>query len=273
MGKKREIIVGTSGYSFDDWRGVFYPDDIPRKHWLPFYARQFSSLEINSTYYAIPRSGILKRMADITPERFQFVVKLPGEITHKRDGDFSPFRQFTERIDEILQAGKLSGLLAQFPFSFKRDGDSDEYIRFMRENLPSDIPLFVEFRHKSWDTEEAVKFVDYLGLGWVSPDEPDIPELMSRRVMATGDTGYVRLHSRDKGKWWSNGGRLRYDYDYDCAELGEIIGRIDALPATITRVFVFFNNCHGGSAVRNALAMKEMLGQNIFPEGGQIGLL
>jgi len=271
--KSREIIIGTSGYAFDDWKGVFFPEKIAQRHWLPYYAQYFPAVEINTTYYAIPRRGVLERMAQITPESFRFVVKLPGEITHKRDGDLSVFENFSSRVDEIADAGKLSGLLAQFPFSFKRSDTAEAYLPFMRDNLPREVPLFVEFRHRTWDDASTIELVDKAGLGWVSADEPDIPQLMARRVAATGDTAYIRLHSRDATKWWSEGGKLRYDYDYSNTELGEIISRINALPAPITRVFVFFNNCHGGSAVRNALAMKELLGQSVLPSGGQIGLL
>ena len=269
---EREIIVGTSGYSFDDWKDVFYPERLPRRHWLPHYARYFGAVEINSSYYAIPKPGMLERMARITPEKFRFVVKLPGEVTHKRDGDSVPFREFEERIREIPPE-KLDGLLAQFPFSFKRGERNEDYLAFMRENLPAEVPVFVEFRHRSWDDASAEELLEKLDMGWVSPDEPDLPQLMSRRVSAAGDAAYLRLHSRDAGKWWSGGGKLRYDYDYGKSELGEIVSRIHGLPAAVSRVFVFFNNCHGGSAVRNALAMKELLGQSAEPRDGQMGLL
>lgn len=271
--KDKEILIGTSGYTFDDWKGAFYPENVARKHWLPYYAQFFDVAEINTTYYAIPRPGTLGRMAEITPEGFQFIVKLPGEITHKRDGDLGIFDAFNSRIEELTDAGKLSGLLAQFPFSFKRNDRNEAYLPFMRENLPGDIPLFVEFRHKGWDDGSAIDLVERERLLWVSPDEPDIPQLMSRRVLATGDTAYVRLHSRDADKWWSEGGQLRYDYYYNDTEIGEVISRIDALPSSATKVFVFFNNCHGSNAVRNALMMKGRLGQSIEPRGGQIGLL
>jgi len=271
MKDKREIIIGTSGYSFDDWKIAFYPENVVRRLWLPYYAQRFSCVEINSSYYAIPRDGILKRMADITPDRFRFTIKVPGEITHKRDGDLTPFNQFLKRVEEIEH--KTDGLVAQFPFSFKNSDRSKDYLKFVRDNFPGEIPLFVEFRHSSWDQESVLKLLDELDIGWISPDEPDIPQLMSRKVTATGDSAYLRLHSRNAKKWWADGGKLRYDYNYQQSELGEIISRINALPAPITKVFVFFNNCHGGSAVRNALHMKEMLGQNTFPQGGQIGLL
>lgn len=271
--KDREILIGTSGYTFDDWKGVFYPENVARRHWLPYYAQFFTITEINSTYYAIPRPGVLERMAQVTPEGFRFVVKVPGEVTHKRDGEMAVFEQFNSRVDELSVTGKLSGLLAQFPFSFKRNDRNEAYLSFMRDNLPASAPIFVEFRHRGWDDGTALELVEREGMFWVSPDEPDIPQLMARRVSATGDTAYVRLHSRDAAKWWSNGGKLRYDYDYSGTELGEIISRINALPAPVTRVFVFFNNCHGGSAVRNALTMKELLGQSVEPRGGQIGLL
>ncbi len=269
---EREIIIGTSGFTFDDWKGVFYPEKIAQRHWLPYYAQFFSAVEINSSYYAVPRPGALARMAQITPPDFRFSVKVPGEITHKRDNSLAPFEQFSERLAELTETDRAEALLAQFPFGFRRSEAAEEYLAFARENLPN-IPLFVEFRHSSWDNPESVELIRGLDIGWVSPDEPAMPQLMSRKVISSGEAAYIRLHGRDASKWWSDGGKLRYDYNYNKTELGEIISRIHGLPDAVTRVFVFFNNCHGGSAVRNALAMKELLGQSTFPQGGRMGLI
>src|SRR5512134_395303 len=151
-GKRPEsarILVGTSGYSFPDWVGRFYPPGIERSQMLDFYAREFPVVEVNATYYRIPTSATLRAMERKTPPEFEFVVKTHHDMTHERSLDPALYQAFARSVEPVLDAGKLHGLLAQFPYSFQRTPENERFLHALKERLP-DVPLFVEFRHRSW---------------------------------------------------------------------------------------------------------------------------
>ena len=112
------ILIGTSGYSYRDWVGPFYPQGTKPRDMLPFYAQHFDTLEVNTTYYGIPRPEVLAGMAERTPDRFRFVVKLNQAMTHDHSLDPIVVRDFKNAIEPLKQAGKYDGLLAQFPWAF-----------------------------------------------------------------------------------------------------------------------------------------------------------
>jgi uncharacterized protein YecE (DUF72 family) len=122
----------------------------------------------------------------------------------------------------------------------------------------ADLPYFVEFRHKSWLTQNVGNALRENEIGFVSVDEPQIGGMMPPVVRATTDKGYVRLHGRNASKWWG-GGSERYDYLYTEDELEKWAEQIGNLERSVDDVYVFFNNCHQGKAVTNALQMKEIV--------------
>ena len=109
------IHIGTSGFSYDDWVGPYYPQDLKKTEWLSFYAREFSTLELNSSYYGIPTAFNMERMAAKTPEGFQFTVKAHQDMTHKRNDNEAVFAQFVAALAPLLEQGKFGCVLAQFP--------------------------------------------------------------------------------------------------------------------------------------------------------------
>jgi len=251
------VRIGTSGYSFADWIGPFYPPGTSRAAMLDYYRRHFDTVEVNATYYRLPPPATMKRMAERTPGDFHFMVKLPGDLTHKRDRDLAPAEGFLRTIEPLRAAGKFTGALAQFPTSFHRSAAAEEYLAWLRERFP-EMPLFVEFRHSSWISREVVAGLEERRLGICSVDEPDLPGLIPRWAVRAGDTAYVRLHGRNAKAWWKGGGE-RYHYLYDRAELAEWAATIRELAEGARRTYVFFNNCHAGHAVVNARMMDEML--------------
>ncbi|MFH1145006.1 MAG: DUF72 domain-containing protein [Candidatus Eisenbacteria bacterium] len=251
------LRVGTSGYSFADWVGPFYPPGTPRARMLEHYQRHFHAVEINATYYRLPPPGAMQRMAERTPADFHFMVKVPGDVTHARDRDPAPVAGFHRTVAPLQEAGKFTGALAQFPFSFRRSRESEDYLSWLREAFPR-LPLFVEFRHESWKSAETVELLDSHGLGICSVDEPALPGLIPRWAARAGDTAYVRLHGRNAQTWWKGGGE-RYDYLYSRPELNEWAATIRDLAEGARRTYVFFNNCHAGHAVVNAREMAELL--------------
>jgi len=261
LGRHGRIRVGTSGYSFADWVGPFYPQGTPRGRMLDEYIRHFDVVEINSSYYRIPDAGMFGRMDEKTPPGFEFIVKLYKGMTHEIEDDASMYRAFTDAVVPLKESGKFAGYLAQFPWRFKNSPGARDHLSVLRDRFGDD-PLFVEFRHASWVAPETLDLLRARELGYCSVDEPALKGLMPPLAEATTDTGYVRLHGRNAGNWWGKGGD-RYDYDYSSDELGEWKDKLLTLEEKVRKVYAFFNNCHAGHAARNAELMIEMLGEEL----------
>lgn len=202
------VLIGTSGYSFPDWVGPFYPPGTTRAGMLDYYVQQFPAVEVNATYYRIPPPPTLAAMERKTPAGFEFVVKANAAMTHEGSADPALYDSFRRAIEPVARAGKLSGLLAQFPWAFRRGAKEEEHLRAMKRLLP-DAPLFVEFRHKSWIAEDVFQFLEREGLGYVSVDEPDLPGLVPPVARATTEAAYVRFHGRNRANWWASARRER----------------------------------------------------------------
>lgn len=253
-----EIVVGTSGYSFDDWVGNFYPAGIRKGDMLKEYCRHFSAVEVNSTYYRIPHPMVLRRMEEKTPDRFEFVIKANQEMTHKGSKNESLYGNFIDAIQPVIEAGKFGGIIAQFPWGFKRTSDNESHLKFIKERF-SKYPLFVEFRNREWITEDMFENLEATGIGYCSVDEPRLKGLVPPVARVTTEIGYARLHGRNAKNWWGRSGGDRYDYLYSENELREWVSKVIEMSRKARKTFVFFNNCHAGQAARNAKLMKELL--------------
>ncbi len=252
------IRIGTSGYSFDDWHGVFYPKGMPPGERLRFYAQRFGAVEVNSTYYRLPHPIVLRKMEEKTPEGFRFIVKMHQDVTHKRIADPSGFRAFLDVISPLEEAGKFHGALAQFPWAFRCTKENAAHLERIRDAM-GERPVFVEFRHASWARDGLFDFLKRLGLGFCAVDEPRLPGLFPPLAGESNGIGYVRFHGRNERTWWGREGGDRYDYDYPDAELLEWAGAVRDLGSRTTDTYLFFNNCHAGRAARNAQRMAELL--------------
>jgi uncharacterized protein YecE (DUF72 family) len=254
------VRIGTSGYSFADWVGPFYPAGTRSGDFLSFYAEHFDTVEVNSTYYRIPSPQVLLQMERKTPPGFTFVVKVNQALTHERSLDPKVIHDFLLLLDPLKSAGKYGGLLAQFPYGFKRTPDNRRHLAALRGRLAGE-PLFVEFRHDSWLTPELEPSLRDHRIGFCAVDEPQLPHLMPPLTMLTTEEGYVRFHGRNSANWWASGRGAgdRYDYDYRPEELGEWLQKITSLAEQAKRTYLFFNNCHAGQAARSAKLMQELL--------------
>lgn len=256
--QKNKIVVGTSGYIFPDWRGSFYPEKLPQSRWLEFYSNHFDAVEINATYYRLPSRSSFQSMAERTPVGFSFWIKVPGEITH-RGGDLpTTMENFLQCIDPIRQAGRLKGVLAQYPFSFRPTSDSKSALHQLNQ-LCQGIPLAVETRQFTWQNDEMYAFFQAEGIHYVIPDLPALPGLPDNSVKVTSNTAYIRFHGRNKRTWNNPAAGDRYDYEYSPAEIEEWLPKLRESGEKAETTFVFFNNCHMGQAIKNAKMLKALL--------------
>jgi len=252
------IAVGTSGYKYADWKGTFYPEDLPRGSELEYYAGRFNTVELNFTYYRLPSHRTIEAMLKKTPPGFTFWVKANEATTHQRDRSVAP--AFNEALGPAREAGRLAGILCQFPYSFHNTERNRAYLAALREDFPRD-PLVVEFRNAQWATDPVFAFLRANGLGFCCVDEPAIRGLMPRLAVATAPVAYVRFHSRDASRWYEGGGKERYNYRYSREELKEWLPKVQNLAAEADDVYVFFNNCHAGHAAVNAEEFKKLLAE------------
>lgn len=253
------IYVGTSGFSYDDWVGPYYPEGLDKKDWLEFYAKEFKTLEINFTYYRMPTARSLAGMAHKVPDDFLFTVKATQEMTHTREADAPLFEKFVGALQPLRDANKFAAVLAQFPNSFHPTPENTEYLKTFRQQL-QDVPVVVEFRDARWLTDETFALLKDLKLGFCAVDEPRLRGLLPPIAVATSDIGYVRFHGRNYQKWWQHENAYeRYDYTYKPEELQEWTPKIEKLDHETQKTFVYANNHYRGQGIQTARQLKLML--------------
>jgi uncharacterized protein YecE (DUF72 family) len=266
MGSMAPLIhVGTSGYSYDDWVGPYYPPGTRKPAFLDFYARDFDCCEVNYTYYTMPAARTLAAMLAKTPKGFLFAIKAHSSMTHEREqGTPATFAAYRTALQPLIEAGRLACILGQFPPSFKPTPDAFDYLRHLREQL-ADLPLVIEFRHVTWATDEVFAFLREHQMGYCCVDEPRLQSLMPPVAVATSDIGYVRFHGRNYEKWWHHDEAWeRHNYLYTETELAEWLPRVRGLADEGARVtYVFFNNHYQAQAAINAQQFRRMLQEKI----------
>jgi len=259
------IHVGTSGYSYADWKGHYYPENIKDNEMLSFYAQDFKATEINYTYYRMPAARTLAAMAKKVPEDFVFSIKASKELTHERElegeelGTPENFRLFREALQPLIDEGKFGAVLAQFPNSFRPTPENSDYLKVFRDRM-GDLPVVIEFRNAGWVTDETMELLRENNLGYCCVDEPRMKGLIPPIAVATAPIAYVRFHGRNAQKWWQHEEAYeRYNYSYKPEELQEWVPKIDKLDNTAQHTFVFTNNHFQGQAVDTARQLRELL--------------
>lgn len=263
-----EIRVGTSGYSFPDWKGTVYPANIRDADMFSWYVNQFrfNTVEMNHTYYRQPAVRTFDALLKKSPVDFDFTIKLYGGITHEpwKDPpsrvDMELCSQFLDGIKPVVESGKLGCLLAQFPMSVSRSQGAWDYILALPEAL-NGLPLVFEFRNKSWVSEETVQRLKAEGIGFCAVDEPKMGSLMPLVPAVTSDIAYLRLHGKSES--WFKNKALRYDYLYSERELQKLLPTISRMSAASRTLYIMFNNCHAGAAVMNVRMLQDLLGMDV----------
>ncbi len=253
------IRIGTSGYSYKDWVGPYYPEGIAKGDMLPYYAREFDTTELNFTYYRLPNPYTLAAIARKVPEGFLFTVKASRELTHEREESRAALGQFIEALRPLQEGGKFGCILAQFPWSFRPSQENRDYLARMRERF-GDLPVVVEFRNGAWIEKETFDLLRRLNLGYCCVDQPRLKGLVPPVAEVTAPIAYVRFHGRNAATWWQHEQAWeRYDYAYSQEELAEWVPKIRRLDQEAETVFLFANNHWQGKAVTTARQLRMML--------------
>jgi uncharacterized protein YecE (DUF72 family) len=235
----KRVRIGCSGWNYPHWRGRVYTKGLPQRRWLAHYATLFDTVEVNSTFYRLPRRSAVAAWAEETPPDFLFAVKASRFLTHmKRLTDMGRgVERFYERIEPLADASKLGPVLWQLPESFHRN---DERLASALERLPPGRHCF-EFRHESWFTADVYALLREHDAALVIGDHPERP-FQSHEL--TADWTFVRFHHGSRGR----GG------NYSEREL-ETWARRFAQWRRGVDVYAYFNNDWNAYAVRNALLL------------------
>lgn len=254
-------MIGTSGFSYDDWEGPFYPPGLPREERLQYYSLLFPFVELDYSYYKMPEARSLAGMAAKTHSGFLFAVKGHRSITHDIDpADWRGSAElFMKGVEPLAREGRLAGILLQFPYSFHYSDDRRLYLGNLLAYM-AELPLFVEFRNDEWRKESVFGEMRKRGIGSVAVDTPPLPGLPARSLAVTADSAYIRFHGRNAASWWSGDNVSRYDYLYTEEELAPWVPDIKDMEVKVKRLLIAFNNHHKAQAVMNARQLEVLLG-------------
>ncbi|MDQ2868490.1 MAG: DUF72 domain-containing protein, partial [Verrucomicrobiota bacterium] len=269
LNEQQKIRIGACAWSFADWRGNFYPPDLPEARWLEFYARYLPTVEIDSTFYAAPSANSVRRWLELTPAPFRFSCKLPREITHQcRLHDCrAQLSAFIAAIEPL--APKLHNVLVQLPPSFSpKEGKAP--LRNFIAQLPEDFRFAIEFRHHGWHRPEIIHLLEKHRICWVWADTSPLKE----RNLApfefqprTTDFLYVRLlgdysdkYDRD-GKHLHRYGKLLWKRE---AALESWAVKIESALPDVRSVYTYVNNHFEGFSLGTAQRLAKRLGYDLI---------
>jgi uncharacterized protein YecE (DUF72 family) len=240
---KGKILIGTSGFSYKDWIGRFYPEDLPSNQWLEFYSQNFTTLEFNNTFYRIPRPQTFINWKKRVPSDFVFSVKVNQRITHwkRLKIDSNDWGFFWQRAS--LLGEKLGVLLFQLPPSFKKD--SQRLAKFLEQYKPP-VRFAFEFRHQSWFDQEIYQILKAFNCSLVFHDAQAFPRPPFK---ATADFVYIRFHGQE----------VLYNYEYSSDQLKGWAEKIIRWQKQGRDIFAYFNNDPEAFAVKNAKELLEMV--------------
>lgn len=276
------IRIGTAGWSYKDWEGIFYPPGMQHRkiHLLEYLARFFDTAEINTSFYGPLKAELAKlwcrRITAVNP-KFLFTAKLYRAFTHSPIAVMEPTSAATirptdddevrtrEGLDALASEGRLGALLIQFPVSFKNTSLNREYLdRLLRQFI--EYPRVVEVRHSSWNDEQTLAAFAQKNVGFCNIDQPVLGRSLAPTEHVTAAIAYARLHGRNYDQWFDSDNRNdRYNYLYKENELVGWKERIENVAERAQTTYVITNNHFESKAGVNALELKAMISGKRVP--------
>lgn len=251
-----DVHIGTMGWSYKEWVGPFYPNEMDQKVFLDYYCQVFSALEIDSTFYFVPKPSVVANWHSKTPPEFRFTAKMPRMITHERN-----LLECEDLVEAFmvsigLLGPKLGCVLVQLPPSYRYNHRTmDRTAKFVDILPASDFRFAIEFRHKSWIQAEVFSLLRAHGIAWTIQDHPWhmplYPEL-------TADFTYIRWMGDNDDERIEHVGEVVIDRSHDLIKWSERLKK-DILPRVDT-LFGLFNNHYAGHAPTSCNQMKRLLG-------------
>jgi uncharacterized protein YecE (DUF72 family) len=231
-----ELFIGCSGYYYNHWKGLFYPEDLPKKQWLIYYSRYFNTVELNNSFYMMPRESSFKNWYDITPANFVFSVKGYRFFTHRKklviDDSFKELLNTFQNLAGILKE-KAGPVLWQFPRNFAADNDKLE--NFCRL-LSRDFQHVFEFRNESWFSNDIYEILDHYDFSLCIVSSPASQPYIFQN---TSKVAYIRFHG--EGSW--------YNDNYSNESLISWKEKLSSIKAE--KLYAYFNNDANAFAVNN----------------------
>ena len=258
--KKCPLFVGTSGYSYTEWSDSgFYPDGTKTSDMFGLYMRFFPTVELNYTWYQMPRAEAVARLSEKATVDFRFAAKLTRTLTHERKEDWQKQLQLYRQGIEPL-GRRLIAVLVQLPPDFDRNEKNRYYLANLLDGLQG-LPVAVEFRHDSWAIDQVYSELEKRRITLVTVDAPPLHGLFPPLDVVTNpELFYVRFHGRNRSGWNSSNMQKKFDYDYSTAELLEWgMGGIGKMCHSAAKGILFFNNHVRAQAPKNARELQRIL--------------
>ena len=289
------FLLGTSGYDYPEWRGVFYPADLKRKDFLIFYSTVFNALELNFSFYGMPTAQRIFSFYERSEGRLSFSIKANRSLTHEVSRSWkNDAKEFKQAVFPVYEKDALCALLFQFPETFTYTKENRLYLAELLKEFDG-LPCVVEFRCRNWLQERVLAGLEERNASLVFCDMPmqhlaqtsiiskyanGAERCMPRHPLVNADctvgkTAYIRLHGRNENAWYAKAsvqnpsdknGSGRYRYNYSDEELIEFVPIIRSGVDSGKRTMVFFNNHPDGSGAQNARRLGEMMGLCVKPE-------
>lgn len=236
-----KAFIGTSGWNYDHWKSIFYPDSLPSTRWLNFYAKYFDTVEINYSFYRLPSRESFEEWREQTPDDFTFAVKASRYLTHMKK--LKDPKEPLERIIGHAQGlgSKLGPILYQLPPHWKVNV---ERLRTFLEALPPDLRYAMEFRDPSWHTEKVFNLLAEHSVAYCIMSAPDLPRVMK----VTAPFAYIRMHS---GGYDTESNYEEPQLEWWAEQVKDMLQSVD--------VYVYFNNDTKGFAIENAKTLTDIV--------------
>jgi len=258
------ILVGTAGWSYPDWKNLVYPRG-PTAGRLRLVARYLDCVEVDSSFYRppVPRAAEAWVRAIHDQPRFCFLAKAWQRFTHERSSPWTKaeLELFTAGLGPLRESGRLDALLFQFPWSFRNDAESRDWLRTIADAF-ADWPVAVEVRHDSWLADKTFEFLRERRIAFCNIDQPRLAHCVPLTEHVTAAIAYFRFHGRNAKNWFREKQEsygARYDYLYSPSELNDLLAHVATVATRAKKTFAIFNNHKDGKAFSNALQVKARL--------------